>query len=117
MDEKNLTVRIHHSVRIEARCRKWPGRMWQRIRMALGFSLLRPEPFHTYDSSLTEYSIVYKELCNIATCNKFRKEDIEITTTRQETSPTETVVTLTLLNQKQQVCQVELRTEWSNGGA
>lgn len=117
MDEKNLTLRIHHSTKTEARCKKWPGRIWQRIRMALGILQIRSEPFRAYDNSLTEASLIYQELCNIATCNKFRKADIEITITRQETSPTETVETLTLLHQKQRVCQAVLRTEWSNGGA
>lgn len=117
MVKKNLTVRIHHSTRTEARCRKWPGRIWQQIRMALGILQIRDEPFRVRYSSLPESSLIYQELCNIATRNIFRRADTEIAITLQEISPTETVETLTLLHQKQQVCQAVLRTVWSDGGA
>lgn len=98
----------------EALCKKWPGRIRQRIRAALGILQIRSEPFRTRNSSLPESSLLYQGLCSIAKCNKFRKADTEIAITLQEISPTETVETLTLLYQKQQVCQAVLRTTWSD---
>lgn len=117
MEQKNLTVTIRHQVRTEVRCRNWPGRLWQRFRKALGILLIQDEIYRSGESSLTVFSQLYQGFYNIAKDNKFRKEDIEITTTRQETASNETTDTLTLLHQKRQVCQAVLRTTWSRDGA
>lgn len=114
MAEKNLTVTIRHITKTESRCKKWPGRIWQQIRKTLGTAFVRDEPFLVYGSSLSEVSLIYRELYNIAKCNKYRTADIEIATSRQEPSPTETIETMTLLFQKQPVCQAVLRTTWSH---
>lgn len=116
MTEKNLTVTIRHIVKTESRYKIWPGRIWQRIRRALGTLIVRDEPFLVHGSSLPEASLIYRELYNIAKCNKCRTRDIEITTSRQEPSPTETIETMTLLYQKQPVCQAALKTTWSHDG-
>ena len=116
MTKKNLTVTIRHIAKTESRYKKWPGRMWQRIRKTLGTVLVRDEPFLVYGNSLSESSLIYRELYSIAKCNKYLTADIEITTSRRELSPTKTIETLTLLYQKQQVCQAMLRTTWSHDG-
>lgn len=116
MAEKNLTVTIRRIAKTESRCKRWPGRMWQRIRKALGTVLVRDESFLVCDSSLSESSLIRQGLYNIARCNKYPTADIEITTSRREPSPTKTIETLTLLLQKQPVCQAVLRTTWSHDG-
>lgn len=116
MAEKNLTVTIRHIAKTESRYKKWPGRIWQRIRKSLGTVLVRDEPFLVHGSSRSEVSLIYRELYNIAKCNKYLTTDIEITISRRELSPTGTIETLTLLHQKQQVCQAVLKTTWSHDG-
>ena len=116
MIEKNLTVTIRRIAKTESRCKKWPGRIRQRIRKTLGTVLVRDEPFLVCGSFPTEASLIRQGLYNIAKCNKYRTGDIEITTSRREPSPNETTETLTLLHQKQPVCQATLRTTWSHGG-
>lgn len=113
---KNLTVTIRHITKTECQCKKWPGRILQQIRKILGIVHVRDGSFLVSGNSLPESSLICQGLYNIAKCNRYPTEDIEITISRQEPSPTETIETMTLLFQKQQVCQAVLRTTWSNDG-
>lgn len=115
--EKVLTATLLHPVRTERPSRRWLGRKWQRIRMSLGMLLIRTEPFRIPVDFLPEASLIYQELCNIATYSKFPKADTEIVRSLREISPTETEETMTLILRKQQVSQAVLRTKWSDAGA
>lgn len=116
MVKKNSTLRITLPVKTEPRCKKWSGRIWQRIRIALGILLVQPEPSHALENLPAVASLAYQELYNIATCNKFRREDTEITIAIREISSNETVATLILLHRKQPVCRAVLQTTWSSDG-
>ena len=115
--KENLTVTLLHPVRTECRCRRWPGRIWQRCRTALGILQIRHEPFRHCGNSLPESELICQALGNIATCSIYPKADIEITRSLREISPTETEETQTLLLRKQPVCRAVLRTAWSDAGA
>lgn len=114
---KNKTVIILHPIKRELRYRKWPDRMWRQIRKSWGIAQIRYGYGRIEDNSPFELSQLYQALYNIAKDNRCLIEGIEIARLTQVQSPKQTIATRILLFQKQQGCQVVLRTTWSNDDA
>ncbi len=114
---KNKTVIILHPIKREPRCKKWPGRKWRQIHKSWRIAQIRYEYGRIEDNSPFELSQLYQALYNIAKDNRCPIEGIEIARLTQVQSPRQIIATRILLCQKQQVCQVVLRTSWSNGDA
>ena len=112
----DITAIILQPIKTEPRHRNLLGRIWQCIRKSLGILLIQPESFLADDSFQPVSSLLYQEVCNIATNNRYRKEDIEIVRSRQVLSANEITESITLFFQKQQVCQATLKITWSNDG-
>ena len=116
MTEKVITAKLLLPVKTERQRKKWPGKIWQQIRKTLGCLLIQPPSLLPPESASPVTSLIYREFDNIARCNKFRSEETEITITHRVLSASESSTALTLTHQKQQVCQVKLKTTWSDAG-